>query len=149
MMRWGFEAAAIAIAVAAPVQAADRPGVEVERLVERFNAARAGFDSAALAATLAPDYEEISPIGDVDDRAKVLGFYRPQDRKPAPAMQSSEREVVLHGTAAIETERLSFTVQRPDGTSVTRAIRVRYVAWRMADGWKLVSAQYTPIPPAR
>lgn len=121
----------------------------VAQLVDRFNAARAAFAPADLSATLAPDYQEISPIGDVDTREQVLGFYRPEDRKPAPAMQSSERAVVVHGTTAIETERLSFTAQRPDGTSATRAIRVRYVALRTSEGWRLVSAQYTPIPPAR
>lgn len=129
--------------------APDPASATVERLVERFNAARAGYDNVALAATLAPDYQEISPIGDVDDRAKVLGFYRAEDRRPVPVMQSDERSIVLRGTTGVETERLSFTIPRPDGTSMTRSIRVRYVATKLRDGWKLVSAQYTPIPPAK
>ncbi|MCI1141883.1 nuclear transport factor 2 family protein [Sphingomonas sp. WKB10] len=121
----------------------------IERLVERFNTARTDFDAAALADTLAPEYQEISPVGDVDDRAKVLGFYRPEDRRPAPPMQSSERQIVVRGATGIETERRTITMTRPDGTTVTRSIRVRYVAMRAPNGWKLVSAQYTPIPPAK
>ncbi len=145
-------AATVMIAAAVPTVAhaatqPDRAGVE--QVVERFNAARAAFDPAALAKTLAPDYQEISPVGDVDDRAKVLGFYRAEDRKPAPMMQSSERTIVLRDATGIETERLSFTIARPDGTTSTRSIRVRYVATKLRDGWQLVSAQYTPIPAAR
>jgi len=147
-MSLGF--AAVWLLVGAPaVAAASADTVSVERLVDRFNAARSAFDEAALDATLAPDYEEISPVGDVDERAKVLGFYRAADRQPVPVMQSSDRHVVLRGATGVETERLSFAMPRPDGTTVTRAIRVRYVAMRGKDGWRLVSAQYTPIPPAR
>lgn len=149
-MSLGLAAVGLAAAIASPGSAAVSPDAGVvERLVDRFNAARSGFDSAALDATLAPDYQEISPVGDVDDRAKVLGFYRADARKPVPMMQSSERSVVLRGTTGVETERLSFTLPRPDGTTTTRAIRVRYVAMKLHGGWKLVSAQYTPIPPAK
>ncbi|MCP3736359.1 nuclear transport factor 2 family protein [Sphingomonas sp. RP10(2022)] len=149
-MPFSLAAALVATTMVTPVAAAATPdAAALERVVDRFNAARAAFDSAQLAETLASDYQEISPIGDVDDRAKVLGFYAPDQRKPGPALQSSERLTTLHGAFGIETERLSFTMARPDGTSLTRALRVRYVAVRSGAGWKLVSAQYTPLPPAK
>ncbi|WP_210357156.1 MULTISPECIES: DUF4440 domain-containing protein [Sphingomonas] len=124
-------------------------GVTVAQLVDRFNAARAAFADTDLAATLAPDYQEISPVGDVDSRAEVLSFYRPDKRTPVPAMTGSDRNVALHGTWGIVTERLSFAVPKPDGTTITRSIRVRYVAARGRSGWQLVSAQYTGMPAAR
>lgn len=138
-----------ATAVAAPAVAQRTPDAAgLERVVDRFNAARAAFDAAALDATLAPDFEEISPVGDVDGHAKVIGFYRADQRRPAPAMQGSERRTVLQPGFGVTTERLTFSVARPDGTTVTRSLRARYVALRRGADWKLVSAQYTPIPPA-
>ncbi|MEH3041240.1 MAG: DUF4440 domain-containing protein [Sphingomonas paucimobilis] len=137
--------AAVAVTIGAPVDAAPQPAAAVEALVDRFDAARAAFDPAALAATLADDYVEISPVGTVDSRAQVLGFYTPGQRRPAPAMRSDERVVRVAGTVALLTERKSMTL--PNGTM--RSIRVGYVARRVGSGWRLVSAQYTPIPPTR
>jgi hypothetical protein len=68
---------AMAMLAAATPATPSPDAAAIERLVERFNTARTDFDAAALADTLAPEYQEISPVGDVDDRAKVLGFYRP------------------------------------------------------------------------
>ena len=135
--------------VASPATARVADTAAVEQVVDRFNAARAGFNPAALADTLAPDYEEISPVGDVDDRATVLGFYRADQRKPGPPIRSSERRTAIHGPFGIATERLSFTMTRPDGATLTRSLRARYVAVRSGAGWRLLSVQYTPMPPAK
>lgn len=129
--------------------AASSDATALDALVDRFDAARAAFAQADLAATLAPDYSEVSPVGEVDDRAKVLGFYAADRRQPAPPMTKSERTVAPHGTWGIVTQRLSFTMPRPDGTTATRSIRVRYVAAKTRTGWQLVSAQYTGIPGPR
>ncbi len=126
---------------ASPVAAQDKA---VQALVDRFEDARTRFDPAALAATLAPGYEEISPVGTVDPRAAVLGFYAPAARRPAPAMTADDTVVRADGDMALVTRRQSFTL--PGG--VTRSIRVRYVARRAGGRWQLLSAQYTPIPPA-
>ncbi len=139
----------IAATLASPATARVADTAAVEQVVDRFNAARAAFDPVGLGATLAPEYEEISPVGDVDDRAEVLGFYRADQRKAGPAIQSSERRSAIHGPFGIATERLSFTMTRPDGATITRSLRARYVAVRSGAGWKLVSAQYTPVPPAK
>lgn len=137
--------AAVAAAVATPAVAAPKPAAVVEALVDRFDAARAAFDPTALAATLADDYVEISPVGTVDSRAEVLGFYAPDHRNPVPPMRQDERVVRVTGGFASVTERKLLTL--PNGT--VRAIRVGYVARRAGDGWRMVSAQYTPIPTAR
>jgi len=130
------------LVAAAPAAAQD---AAVRGLVDRFEAARAAFDPAALAATLAPDFEEISPRGEVDARAQVIGFYAPDKKKPAPPMTDDEVAVRMLGDIALVTQRTSFTI--PGGP--TRSIRVRYVARRTGGRWLLASAQYTPIFPAR
>lgn len=137
--------AAATMAVAAPAHAAPKPAAAVDALIDRFDAARAAFDPTALAATLADDYVEISPVGTVDSRTEVLGFYTPDQRRPAPPLRQDERVVRLRGAVAFVTERKLLNL--PNG--ITRTIRVGYVARRTTGGWRLVSAQYTPIPPAR
>ncbi len=134
--------APVAMLAASPAPAQD---TAILALVDRFEAVRLRYDPVALAATLAPDYEEISPVGTVDPRAAVLGFYAPAARRPAPAMTVDETIVYARGDTALVTRRQSIAL--PGGT--TRSLRVRYVARRSGGSWLLVSAQYTPIPPAR
>jgi len=131
-------------AMVAPVPAIAQEAA-VRALVERFEAARMAHDPAALATTLAPSFEEISPIGTVDGRDAVLGFYTPDRKTPAPPMTDDEVAVRTTGDTALVTLRKRFAI--PGGP--TRSIRVRYVAQRMRGRWLLLSAQYTPIPPAR
>jgi ketosteroid isomerase-like protein len=133
------------VALLAAASAASAQDAAILALVDRFEEARLRFDPVALAATLAPDYEEISPVGTVDPRAAVLGFYAPAARRPGPAMTADETVVRARGDTALVTRRQSIAL--PGGT--TRSIRVRYVARRHGGRWQLVSAQYTPIPPAR
>ncbi|MGW8141198.1 hypothetical protein [Sphingomonas zeae] len=64
MSLWAAGLVAVAGAGMMPLAAAQ--DVPLRALVERFENARTQFDAAALGSTLAPDYEEISPVGDVD-----------------------------------------------------------------------------------
>jgi uncharacterized protein (TIGR02246 family) len=137
---WTLAPVALLAATAASAQDA-----VVRALVDRFEAARRDHDPAALARTLAPDYQEISPIGEVDTREQVLGFYAPELKQPAPPMTNDEVAVRIAGDLAIVTQRTSIAIPgRP-----ARAMRIRYVARRTGAAWLLVSAQYTPIPPPR
>ncbi|MDJ0278694.1 nuclear transport factor 2 family protein [Sphingomonas sp. 2R-10] len=137
--------AGIMMVTAVPVAAAPTQDVAVAALIDRFDAARAAFDPAALGATLAPDYVEISPVGTVDPRAAVLTFYQPAAKRIAPPMTVDERIVRVSGTLAVVSERKTMAL--PNGT--VRALRIGYVARRRGGTWQLVSVQYTPIPPAR
>jgi hypothetical protein len=124
---------------------ASAQNLEVQYLIDRFEAARIQHDPDALTKTLAADYEEISPVGEVDAREKVLGFYAPELKRPAPAMTSEPLVIRSRGDFAVVTTRKSFTLL----SGAARFVRVRYVAERAAGRWLLVSAQYTPIPPAK
>ncbi len=140
-----FLMAGLVLVGAATAPMAATQDAPLRALVERFEAARTGFDPAALDRTLAPDYEEISPIGDVDTRDKMLGYYAPEARHPAPPMVSTDIVVHVQGPMGIVTARR--TISLPNGT--TRSVRVRYVARKAQADWRLVSTQYTPIPPAK
>lgn len=140
LMIWAIGPMALSIASIASAQ-----NIDVQSLVDRFEAARIQYDPAALTNTLAADYEEISPVGEVDTREKVLGFYTPESKRPVPAMTTEPLVIRSHGDIAVITTRKSFTF--PGGAA--RSVRVRYVAQRTAGRWLLVSAQYTPIPPAK
>ena len=137
---WAIGPVALLIASTASAQ-----NIEIPSLVDHFDAARIQHDSAKLSETAASDYEEISPVGEVDDREKVLGFYASELKRTAPAMTSEPLVIRSRGDVAIITTRESFTI--PGGP--VRSVRVRYVAERAASKWLLVSAQYTSIPPAK
>lgn len=138
-------ACALMMATVVPAVATPKQDAAVVALIDRFDAARAAFDPAALATTLAPDYVEISPVGTVDPRAAVLDFYQPARKQVPPPITADERAVRLSGSLALVSERKTMAL--PNGT--IRALRVGYVARRSGDRWQLVFAQYTPIPPKR
>jgi len=128
--------------ILAMAPAASAQDAAIRSLVDRFEAARLQHDPATLTKTLAPDYEEISPVGEVDPRDKVLGFYAPELKRPAPVMTSDDVVIQTRGDVAIVTMRKSFALPN----STPRSVRVRYVAQRIAGAWQMVSAQYTTIP---
>ena len=119
LMIWAIGPVALLIASTASAQ-----NIEIKSLIDRFDAARIQHDPATLSKTLASDYEEISPVGEVDDRGKVLGFYAPELKRTAPAMTSEPLVIRSRGDVAIITTRKSFTI--PGGP--VRSVRVRYVA---------------------
>lgn len=114
-------------------------------IVEGFAAAKQRFDPAAMAAVMADDYVEISPIGDVDRRAEVLGFYDPKGARPAPAMRVLDPVVSRRRDSASVVTKLAFTAPGPRGAMREVAMRVTYAMVRDGDRWKIATVQYTPI----
>jgi len=131
---------AVSTAQAAPAQQ------EVEALVQRFTAAQSGFDPATLRALTADNYIEISPLGEVDPREKMLSFYVKKDDKPRPEIALDELSTRVLGETAVTLARVSYSMMA-GGQSRTFALRSTFVAARQGGAWKLVSAQYTPIRP--
>ncbi|SEM78720.1 protein of unknown function [Sphingomonas gellani] len=128
--------APLALVATAPAMAAPGDEAAVSRLTDAFVAAQRGFDQAALARLTAPGYVEISPLGDVDARDRMLGFYAPDKKRDSPPLILTERSVRLYGDTAVETARLAFG---------PAAMRATYVAHRQGREWVLISAQFTPI----
>lgn len=129
-------------------QKATRTEQELTVLVKQFAEAIRQYDVATIEQLLAPDYIEVSPAGEVDERAKVISFYQPQAQK-APAPESvlvDELKVRSYGEFAVILARQSFKLSI-SGQTREVAMRVTYVCRRQKDRWQLVSAQYTGIRP--
>ena len=120
---------------------------EVAQLVREFRAAEQAYDPTALARLTAERYVEVSPRGEVDERARFLGFYQPALRKPWPPLAVSDEQIRVFGTTALDVLTLTYTLPGPDGTSRSQAVRATFVAQRSAQGWRLLGAQYTGIVP--
>lgn len=124
------------------------PAQSVSELVQRFATAQGTFDRTALEALTAENYIEISPLGEVDPRAKMLSFYVKHDDKPLPAITVDEITPRVLGNTAIVLAKVSYAMT-VGGQARTSALRSSFVALQQDGAWKLVSAQYTPIrPPA-
>ena len=111
-------------------------------------AAQASFDAPALAALTADNYAEVSPLGDVDTREKMLAFYAPEKKSAAPVIVVEEPFVRVAGDTAVLIARLAVTVQA-GGQQRNMALRASYVAKKEGAAWKLLSAQYTGIAPKK
>ncbi|WP_083411737.1 nuclear transport factor 2 family protein [Janthinobacterium sp. 1_2014MBL_MicDiv] len=133
---------AIGSAHAAPADA------ELLALVQRHAQAQNSFDLAALKATTAENYVEISPVGAVDEREKMLSFYAPEQKWPSPQLQVDEPAVRVFGETALISARLSYRLDQ-EGAARTFAMRAGYVARLVDNQWLLVSAQYTGIRPPK
>ena len=133
---------------AVPAQADQSAGADAQITVilKALVAAQAAFDATRLDQLLAPDYIEISPVGEVDPRAKVLGFYAPEKKGAAgsiPRVTLDQITTRVFGDTALAIARVSFA---PPGASQSAASMRAVFALRAVGGrWLLVSSQYTPI----
>jgi ketosteroid isomerase-like protein len=121
---------------------------ELIGLIHRHVDAQREFDVATLQAVTADNYVEVSPAGEVDSRDKMLSFYDPAQRRPAPAVRVDEPTVRTVDQTAIVIARLTYTMNA-DGQARSFAMRASYVASKFDGKWKLVSAHYTGIRPPK
>lgn len=139
--------ASIIVAVPGSAQITRAADAPVLALVNAFSAARAQFDAKALDALLTSDYVEVSPVGEVDRRQAVLGFYAPNKATPAPPMTLGTDDVRRYGDIAVVIGSINYAIPGPDGATAKRTMRVTYVAQRVAKRWLMASAQYTGVRP--
>lgn len=140
----------MAIAVlTASAQNTDKDDAELRSLVKRMTEAQINFKPNVLDDIFTPDYIEISPIGEFDERTKVLGFYKPE-QLPGPAgssttVEADEFSIRKYGTFAIVITRLNFVIT-VDGKPVPpRSMRTMLVCRKLDGQWKIASVQYTGI----
>ena len=126
----------------------DDPAAAVLQLVRQHAQAQSSFDQAALQTLTADNYIEISPVGELDTREKMLGFYAQDKMRPAPAVAVEEAVTRLLGDSAIVVAKLAYTMTL-DGNSRNFAMRASFVAHKTNGAWKLVSAHYTGIRPPK
>ena len=142
-----FLGIAAALLVSAPV-AAQSVEVDTQKLglrAEAFVRVRNQFDQAAMIAMMAPEYQEVSPVGEVDSRERVIGFYAADKKSAAPPMTITETVARPAGTIGVITMRIAYTMPGKDGQMQTRALRAGFVALRIKGDWQFVSLQFTPI----
>jgi ketosteroid isomerase-like protein len=134
--------------ILSPVQAATDAVTPVTELVQRFTNAQAAMDAPTLAALTADNYIEVSPVGEVDPRDKMLTFYVKDDKRVLPAMKVEDMTARLLGETAVVIAKITYS-QVIEGQTRAFSLRSTFVAERIGGAWKLVSAQYTPIRPSR
>ncbi|PTW48682.1 uncharacterized protein DUF4440 [Sphingomonas faeni] len=142
-----FLGIAAASLVSVPV-AAQSVEVDIQKLGQRAEAfvrVRNQFDQAAMIAMMAPEYQEVSPVGEVDSRERVIGFYAADKKSAAPPMTITETVARPAGTIGVVTMRIAYTMPGKDGQMQTRALRAGFVARRIKGDWQFVSLQFTPI----
>jgi uncharacterized protein (TIGR02246 family) len=117
------------------------------RTVEEFTRAQQTFDAGKLARLTTSDYLEISPVGEVDSREKMLGFYAPDKKTAAPELAISDVTVRTFGDSGVLIARIAYMAQPPGQPVRTMELRASFVAHRVRGDWKIASTQYTGIRP--
>ncbi|KQN29090.1 hypothetical protein ASE88_08955 [Sphingomonas sp. Leaf38] len=133
------------MSAAVVAQSVDQDAKVLVQKAEAFIRVRNQFDQAAMAAMMAPDYQEVSPVGEVDSRDRVIGFYAADKKSLAPPMTITETVARPAGTIGVVTMRIAYTMPGKDGQTQTHALRAGFVARRIDGDWQFVSLQLTPI----
>ncbi len=118
---------------------------ELVSVIEAAVQAQARFDPKALADVLTPDYIEVSPVGEVDRREAVLGFYDSANRRPAPIVVVTEPVIRRGESTAVVIVRLAFSSPDQAASRSPILMRATYVMRRVSAKWLIASAQFTPI----
>lgn len=123
-------------------------------LIRLMTEAQTNFDAATLEKIYASDFIEISPIGEVDPRAKTIGFYKPEANfggdKTKPTVATDEFSIRTYGNFAVVIARLTFAQagsETPPRPPIS--MRATIVCRKEKGAWKINSAQYTGIRPPR
>ncbi len=131
--------------------ATDADTAEVLRAEESFFAALLAADLGALTGVLAEDFLIVDVMsGQVADRAAILGAVESGDLEFLEVVRDPTQAVVRHRPgAAVVVGRTRMTM-RFLGSESTVESRYTHVYAQDADGWRLLSAQGTPVidPPA-
>jgi uncharacterized protein (TIGR02246 family) len=121
----------------------------LKSLVKQMTAAQSAYDAAALDKLLTPDYIEISPVGEVDPREKVLGFYKPELKPPTEKMtaatDATDFTIRNYGKLAVIIVRLNYTITSEGKPLPPRSLRATFVCRTEKSVWRVASAQYTGI----
>jgi hypothetical protein len=123
-----------------------------QALVEAIRAhlkAQCQFDQAALQAMTDSTYLEISPIGELDPKTKMLGFYAPEKKIPVNEPEISEVQYQIHDSIAVVSARLTYRKGPAEPDAILASFRTGYVLRRSGGAWVLLYVQYTPIRPSK
>jgi len=125
----------------------DTASTDITALIHRFIKAQQSFDPAALKDATAENYIEVSPLGEVDKRDDVLGFYNPAHRVDVPSASIIDENLRAFKDTTIDIVSIKYTVAEAGKSPHDVRIRATFVAVRQQGVWKLASAHYTTIQP--
>jgi uncharacterized protein (TIGR02246 family) len=138
-------------ALRAAAQTGKSAEAEVVAVVQQLADAQRTFDQAALERLLALDYVEVSPVGDVDERAKVIGFYSAEAKSKAPPVSSitiDETTVRTYGDHAVVIARQTMNINA-GGTNRPVVMRTTSHLRKINGAWRISSVQYTGVRPPK
>lgn len=119
---------------------------ELVAVIEKMIAAQQNFDPAALGSVLTADYVEVSPVGEVDEREKVLSFYTPEatGKSSSPTITVTEPHFRIHADSAVVIVRENIVIKVGE-QSREMAMRATCTFRKEHGKWLIGSAQYTGI----
>jgi uncharacterized protein (TIGR02246 family) len=141
----------VALSASALSQLTVKEDQKLRDLVKKLTDAQTNYDQKTLDAIFTPDYIEISPAGEFDERAKVLGFYAPELKPDASrmtaAVKTADFNFRYYGDVAVVIVRVNYSMTSGGKELPPRSIRATLVCKREKGEWKIASAQYTGIRP--
>lgn len=141
-----------ALAQSAPPSQTAAAVREVPAQTRRYFDAVSRNDAVEFDKIFAPDYTEISPLGQVDKRAQVVGFYqvaaRAQTGQPSELAEVTvdDLAVNVYGDVAVVIAGETFRMNAA-GKPVSRPMRSTLVWHRRSAVWLLVASHHTAIRP--
>lgn len=122
-------------------------------LIRKMSDAQTSYDQKALDSIFTTDFVEISPVGEYDDRSKVLSFYTPEAKaaqsKISSTVEVSEVTIRHYDNVAVAIAKFTYNIKNDGQSLPPRSMRVTIVCRKEKGEWKIASTQYTGIrPPA-
>ena len=132
-------------------QAKNTDDVKLRNLIKEMIDAQIAFSPERLDKIFADDYIEISPLGEVDDRAKTLGFYEPKlkPEKLSTTVKFEDVSVRNYGEFAIVISRIDYMITMDGKDLSPRSMRLTLACRNINGNWKISSSQYTAIRPKK
>ena len=131
----------LGVAINAHAFGSEKQAAQIEKLGKDYVAAQFSFNQEAISRLTAPNFVEVSPKGEVDERAAVIGFYAPEKRTTVPPYTVSDSKVRISGTSAVITQVVTMGVE-PRTASLSQSLAAAKIGYK----WLLISSQSTPLP---
>jgi uncharacterized protein (TIGR02246 family) len=130
-------------------QSSSKDDTALKSLVKQMLDAQIAYDAKALDRIFTSDYIEISPVGEFDPRAKVLGFYTPEAKQAVGNVtvnvEVADQSIRVYDRFAIVIAQFNYNIVGAGNPIPPRSLRATIVCKRQKGDWKITSAQYTGI----
>ena len=143
--RWGLLVWFVAALWTSLLHAAELDPEQAKALVQQQVDAQLAFDANTLQRILHDSYLEVSPVGEIDTKAKVVAFYDPAKKRSGPVATLSDLNVRVYQQTAVVTGHVVFAMTMPDGKENRFTMAGSWVIAEQEGAASIVSAHYTPV----